>query len=73
MRDLKDIATKCFNGQNKVSMDVHLDHITIKKHMGIITVKIRMVYTLGGGRWFEMKMRHRNSLIWGLTIRMFVL
>lgn len=34
-------------------MDVHFCHIIIKKHMEIITIKIRMVGTFGGGKWFE--------------------
>lgn len=38
-------------------MGVHLGPITVKKRKEMITVKIRMVGTLGGGRDFEIEMK----------------
>lgn len=41
-------------GKNIVSMDVHLVHTTINKHMKVIIMKIRMVDIFGGGRGLKL-------------------
>lgn len=62
-------------GKNTVSMDVHLVHTTINKHMKVIIMKTRMVDIFGGGRglntWRAGVAGKFYFLIWVMATRMF--
>ena len=49
-------------GRNIRFVDVHSCHIIIKKHVEIITIKIRMASASGAGRWFEIGEVHGELL-----------